>query len=447
MSNSLIIKKRINRFSKVISVSGDKSISIRWVLISSLAKGISRAKNLLISEDVLAAIKSIKKLGIKVSLIGKECKIYGKGVDGYKFKKNLTIDAENSGTLGRLILGLLINSPYKIKLIGDKSLSKRDFRRVTEPLSKFGAQFKLNKGKNLPLTVNGSQKLIPIKYSEKKGSAQCKSSVIFGGMKADGTTIIKAKKSRNHTELLFKHLNLPISVKTKKNHDEIKINKVKNIRPLNYKIPSDISSSAFFIVLTALSNNSELIVKNVNINPSRTGIITILKKMGIFIIYKNKKIYKGEKIADIKIRSPKSIKSINCPSKLNSGAIDEFLLIFLVAAKANGVSYFKNLAELNQKESPRLKWAKIILSKMGVKTIATRDSIKIYGKPKLNIKKKILIKNYLRDHRVFMTSVIAALSFGGEWKIHDKDSIKTSFPNFLKIVNDLKKNVKKKKYY
>ena len=168
--------------------------------------------------------------------------------------------------------------------------------------------------------------------------------------------------------------------------------------------------------------------------------------MGISIIFKNQRIYKGEKIADIKIKSPQSIKSINCPSKLNSGAIDEFLIIFLVAAKANGVSYFKDLAELNQKESPRLTWAKIILTKMGIKTDTTKDSIKIYGNPKLNIKKKILIKNYLKDHRVFMTSVIAALCFGGKWNIYDKDSIKTSFPNFLKIINDLKNNVKKKKY-
>ena len=439
MPSSLTISDKIGKFNKVISVSGDKSISIRWVLLSSLANGVSNAKNLLLSEDVLAAIKAVRRLGIRSKFTKNGIKIFGKGIKGYNYKKNITINAENSGTLGRLILGLLINTTYPIKIIGDKSLSKRDFRRVTEPLSKFGATFKLNKGKNLPLTIFGSQKLKSTKYIEKKGSAQCKSSVIFGGMRTNGTTIIRAKKSRNHTELLCKYLNLPISIKTKKKQDEIKINKVKNIQPLNYNIPSDISSSAFFIVLTALSNNSELIIKNVNINPSRTGIITILKKMGISIIFKNQKIYKGEKIADIMIKSPKSIKSINCPSKLNSGAIDEFLIIFLVAAKANGISYFKNLAELNQKESPRLKWGSKILNKMGIKTITTKDSIKIFGNSDLNINKKIIIKNYLKDHRVFMTSVIAALSFGGSWNIANKDAIKTSFPNFLNIIEDLKK--------
>ena len=157
--------------------------------------------------------------------------------------------------------------------------------------------------------------------------------------------------------------------------------------------------------------------------------------MGIPIFFKNQKKYKGEKIADIKVKSPKTIKPINCPSKLNSGAIDEFLIIFLVAAKANGVSYFKDLSELNQKESPRLKWGEYILNNMGVKTITTKDSIKIFGNPNLKINNKIIIKNYLKDHRVFMASVIAALSFGGKWIIHDKHSIKTSFPNFLKIIN------------
>ena len=441
MSKVVKIKKKIESFKKNIVVPGDKSLSIRWVLFASLAVGKSKARNLLMSEDVLAALEVIKKLGIKTLVNKKECKIFGKGIDGYRYNKNLTLNAQNSGTLGRLILGLLVNSPEPIKLVGDKSLSKRDFKRVSDPLSKFGAKFKLRNSKFLPLKIYGSSKLKPIKYIENKGSAQCKSSIIFAAMRTNGTTIIKAKKSRNHTELLSKHLKLPISIKSNKNFDEIKIKKVKKINSLNYNIPSDISSSAFFIVLTVLSKDSELTIKNVNINPSRIGIITILKKMGVKIIFKNQKTYKGEKKADIKVVSAKNIKAINCPPKLNSGAIDEFLVIFLVAAKAKGVSYFRNLGELNQKESPRLKWAKKILDNLGVKTITTNDSIKIYGNPHLNLKfnKKITIKKYLKDHRVFMTSMIAALSFGGYWIIHDRDSINTSFPNFLKIIEDLKK--------
>ena len=438
MPNSIIVKKKIKDFNSKITVTGDKSISIRWVLFASLAKGISTAKNILKSEDVIAAIDAVRKLGIKVIIKKNYCKIYGKGIEGYKYKKNITINAQNSGTLGRLLTGILINTPYPIKLIGDRSLSKRDFKRISDPLNKFGANIKLKNNKYLPLLIDKSSKLNPIKYHEKKGSAQCKSAVIFAGLRTDGTTTIKAKKSRNHTELMCKYLKLPIKIKKRRNYDEIKIQKAKKINLLNYNIPSDMSSASFFIILTALMENSKLIIKNVNINKSRIGVITILKKMGVKIIFQNKKIYKGEENSDIRIESPKKIKHINCSTKLNSGAIDEFLIIFLVAAKANGISYFKNLSELNQKESPRLKWGSKILNLMGIKTITTKDSIKIYGNPNLKINKKITIKNYIKDHRVFMTSVIAALSFGGEWHIHDKDSINTSFPNFLKIINNLK---------
>ncbi len=441
MSKIIFVNQKIKSFKKSITVPGDKSLSIRWVLFASLASGTSVAKNLLMSEDVLSALEAVRKLGIKVVVKKKECKIFGKGINGYKYKKNLKIDAKNSGTLGRLILGLLVDSPEPIKLFGDKSLSSRDFKRVSDPLTKFGVKFKLRKNSFLPLKIYGSDKLKPIFYKENKGSAQCKSSIIFAGMRTEGVTKIKAKKSRNHTELMCKHLKLPIIIKNKKNFDEIQIKKVKKINTLNYNIPSDISSSAFFIVLTALSKNSKLIIKNVNINPSRVGIITILKKMGVKILFKNKKIYKGEKKADIKVLSAINLKAINCSPELNSGAIDEFLVIFLIAAKAKGISYFRNLDELNQKESPRLRWAEKILTLLGVKTITTNDSIKIYGNPNLNLdfNKKIIIKNYLKDHRVFMTSLIAALSFGGKWTIHDKDSVNTSFPNFLKIIEDLKK--------
>ena len=159
--------------------------------------------------------------------------------------------------------------------------------------------------------------------------------------------------------------------------------------------------------------------------------------MGAKIIFKNIRYYKGEKIADIFAEAAKSLKGIQCPTRYNSSAIDEFLIIFLVAAKSKGISVFKDLSELNQKESPRLNWGARILNMMGVKTELTKTSIKIYGNPNLEIKKLIIIKNYLKDHRVFMMSAIAALTFGGEWKIHDQDSINTSFPSFLKIIKKL----------
>ena len=439
MSSLLKINKKIKLFNQKISVDGDKSLSIRWALLASQAKGKSRAYKLLKSEDVISTLSCLKKLGVKINFKNKFCEINGEGLNSYSYKKGLSLNAGNSGTLGRLILGLLIHSKEKIKLIGDKSLSKRDFSRVTRPLKKFGAKFhSINQGR-LPLFISSSKIAKPIHYLENKGSAQCKSSIMFAALNTNGETIIKAKKSRNHTELLFKYLKIPIIIRKTKKFDVIKIKGKKEFAPINYTIPGDISSSAFFIVLTALSKNSKLLIKNINVNPSRIGVIKILKRMGIKISIRSIKDYKGEKVANIFVESADNLKAINCPSKFNSSAIDEFLIIFLVAAKATGVSYFKNLSELSQKESPRLKWGSKILNMMGIKTELTNHSLKIYGNPKLEIQKKVIIKNYLKDHRVFMMSTVAALTCGGQWEIHDKDSINTSFPSFLKIINKISK--------
>ncbi len=430
------IKNKIKKFNKVLSIEGDKSLSIRWALIASQSEYKSKSVNLLLSEDVINTLKCLRKLGVKIKIKKNFCEINGVGLNGFRYKKNLILDAGNSGTLGRLIMGLLTHSKKTVKLKGDKSLSKRDFLRVINPLKKFGAEFKSNFGK-LPITIKGTYNPNPITFNETKGSAQVKSSVMLAALNTNGETIIKSKKSRNHSELLFKHLKLPIKVFKKKNYDLIKIKGKKKIPALNYKIPSDISSCAFFIVLTILSKNSKLIIRNVNINPSRVGILHILNMMGAKIQKTNLKNYKGEKIADLIVKSTKRIRAINCPPKLNSSAIDEFLLIFLVAAKAKGVSYFRNLSELNEKESPRLKWGSKILNKMGVKNVLTNKSIKIYGNPNLEIKNKIVIKNFLKDHRVFMTSAVAALIFGGNWSIANKDAINTSFPSFLEKIKYL----------
>jgi len=437
MSKPLLIKKLIKPFNKSINVTGDKSLSIRWVLLASQTTGKSRAYNLLMSDDVLAAINAIKILGIKVKMKNDYCEIHGNGINGFKYNKNLTINAKNSGTLGRLILGLLIKSPFKIKLVGDKSLSKRDFTRITNPLKKSGAKFFFKKKGRLPLLISGINQPKKINYIEKKGSAQCKSSVMLAALNIAGKTLIKAKKSRDHSELLFKYLKIPIKIKKNKNYDFIELKNPKKIKPFNYVIPGDISSSAFFIVLTVLSESSKLLIKNVNVNPSRIGVIKILKKMGANISFKNLRDYKGEKISNLLIKSTKKLRAINCPTKFNSNAIDEFLIIFLTAAKAKGVSYFKDISELNQKESPRLNLGSKILNMMGVKTKLTKSSIKIYGQPNLKIKRKIIIKNFLKDHRIFMMSTIAALTFGGSWTIHDPDSIKTSFPSFLETIRKI----------
>ena len=437
MNKIIYINKKINNFKKKITVEGDKSLSIRWALLASQAFGKSRAYNLLNSEDVLNTLSCLKKLGVKINLKKNYCEIESNGINSFNYKKNLTLNLGNSGTLGRLILALLIRSPYKIKLMGDKSLSRRDFSRVIEPLKKFGVNFYPKNKRTLPLYIRGTDFLRPIKYYESKGSAQVKSSIMLAALNTPGTTKIVTHKSRDHTEILFKYLKIPIKIKKTKKLSFIEIEGKNNIKSFNYNISSDISSSAFFIVLTLLSKKSSLTVKNVNINPSRTGSINILNKMGAKIIFRNKRKYKGEKIADIYVKSAKFLKAIKCPTKYNSSAIDEFLIIFLVAAKSKGISFFKDLSELNQKESPRLRLGSKILNMIGIRTELTNDSIKIYGQPNLELTEKYEIKNYLKDHRIFMTATIASLVLGGNWKIHNSDSINTSFPSFLKLIRKL----------
>ena len=437
MGNKLFINNKYNSFKKTISVDGDKSISIRALLLGSQAFGKTLIDNILLSEDIINSINCLKKLGVNIVLDKKKCSIYGRGLNGFKYKKNIVLNAGNSGTFARLILGLLVKSPHYIKLTGDKSLSKRDFERVILPLQKIGAGFKINNKKTLPLQIIGSTFVNPINYFEERGSAQCKSTVMLAALNSPGQTIIKAKKSRDHTENFFKYLGIPIVVKKNKQNDEIKVKGQKLFKSFRYKVPSDPSSCAFFIVLTLLSKNCELKIKNVNVNQSRVGYIKVLNKMGAKIKIKNIRTKYGEKQADIHVKSQPTLKKINCPPSLNSNLIDEFLIIFLAAAKAKGVSRFSDLGELNKKESPRLKLGSQILNQLGVKTKLTKDSIKIFGDPEVNLKKNISIKNYYKDHRIFMTSVIAALTFGGKWKIADIDSYKSSFPSFLDIIKKL----------
>ena len=435
--SKIVVENKISNFNKVISVDGDKSISIRSLLIGSQSFGICKINNLSKSDDIMSTIIGLRKLGVKILIKGKSCSIYGKGLNGFEFKKNIIINAGNSGTFARLLLGLLIKTPNLIKIVGDKSLSQRDFQRVISPLGEFGASFYNNDNGKLPLKILGSEYIRPINYFEKKGSAQCKSSVMLAALNSPGTTIIKAKKSRDHTEKFFKYLKLPINIIRNKNFDTIKIKGECQFKSFKYNIPGDISSTAFFIVITLLSNNSKLIIKDVNINPSRIGFIKIANKMGAKIKILNKRIKHEEMIGDVLVKSQSKLKAIDCPSSLNSNAIDEFLIIFLLASKASGVSNFTNLQELNKKESPRLKLGSKILNKMGVKTIQKNASLRIFGNPKLSIKNDITIKNFYKDHRIFMTSVVAALCFGGKWIIHDADSHKSSFPSFLKLLKKI----------
>ena len=441
MPNSVIISKKILKFDKIISANPDKSLSIRWALMAAQAIGKSKGYNILNSEDVNNTLKSLKKLGVNLKKRKNYCEIEGVGLNGFNFKNNTEINCENSGTLARLICGILAKTNKTVILKGDASLSKRDFSRVIKPLNLLGVKI-ISNSKRLPLKIKGTNFLKPIEFEENIGSAQVKSCIMLAALNTPGVTKIKAAKSRNHSELMFKYLKIPIKINKSKNFDRIEIKGLTQYQSFNYKIPGDISSSSPFICLAALSKNSKILIKGVNVNPSRTGIIDILKKMNVKIIIKNKKKYNGEYVADLLVKSCKSLNAIKCEKKYNSRAIDEFPLIFLACAKAKGISYFNNLSELRQKESDRLKITSNFLKMIGIKVEEKFDSLKIYGNPKLDLNKKFIIKNYMKDHRVFMMACIAALTFGGKFEIHDKDSIKTSFPSFIKILKKIGAEIK-----
>ncbi len=437
MSSYIRINKKIGNFKNSIEIPGDKSISIRLIMLASIAIGKSRLYNLLDAEDISSTINSLKSLGVKILKNKKTVEVFGVGLNGLKVKKNFIINAGNSGTFARLLCGLVAKTDRTIKLVGDKSLSKRDFSRVVIPLNKFGINFR-SKNNKLPLIIQGTKNLRPIRYVEEKGSAQVKSAILIASLNTPGETTIKCIPSRNHTELMFKHcLGVPITVKRGNKYEIIKVKGQKQFKCFNYNVPGDVSAASFFIALTILSKNSELIIKNVNVNKTRNGIIEILKKMRGKLTLINKRLYNGEIISDIKVESTYFLKSINCPKRLNTKSIDEFLIIFLLCAKAKGVSTFKDIQELRHKESDRLKIASNFLTKIGIKIVETRDSLKIYGNPSLELSDKFEIKNFLKDHRVFMMSCIAALTMGGDFKIHDRDSINSSFPNFIKILKKL----------
>jgi len=441
MNKIICINEKINDFKKKIFIPEDKSLSIRCALLASQALGKSRLK-LLDSEDIRSTLNCLKRLGIKIIKKNDYYHIEGRGINGFNFKKNLVLNCGNSGTLLRLLPSLLIRSPYKIKLIGDKSLSKRNFR-VAEPLKHFGAQFSNNK--TPPVYMKGTYFVRPITWREDKASAQIKTCcLIAGALHAPGITKVTAKPSRKTTENLFKHvLKIPTKIIKKKNFDQIEVRGISQFRSFNYNVPGDISSAAYPLVLTLLSKKSELIIKNVNVCPTRIGIITILRKMGAtqkYIKFKNLRVVKGEKIADIFIKSMNNLKAIKLPKSFNnSSAIDEFVLIFICAAFSKGISTFRNLEELNKKESKRLDWSYKILKIIGIKTKKIGNhGIKIWGNPNLELKKNYIIKNYLKDHRIAMSTTVLGLARGGNWKIFDAlDSIKTSFPTFIKMIKEL----------
>ena len=434
---SVLIKNKINKFNKIISVENDKSISHRALLIASQCVGPSVLKGVLESEDVKNTINCLRQLGVKITKKRNRYIVYGNGLGSFQKPKKNQLYTGNSGTLARMLIALLsTHSNLKVKILGDSSLSKRDMSRIINPLTKIGCSFFPEKKKTLPLIVKGTSMPLAQKHIEIIGSAQVKSAILLAGLNTPGNTVLEEKKiSRNHTENLLKAINANIKIKKLKKGNLITLGGQKNLNGFNLDISGDPSSAAPFIVITLLTPGAKLLIKNVNCNSTRMGFIKILKKMKANIKIKNVKKKSAETIGSILIKNS-SLKSITCPKKLVPSAIDEFPLLFAVSAMIKGITKFSGINELRHKESDRIKSMENGLNKIGIKTKSTKDSLKIFGNPNVQLKKtlKIVPKN---DHRIAMSFFCLGQLVKGNIEIKNFETVNTSFTKFLFIMKKI----------
>ena len=434
---NVFLNSKILPFNKTIEVDSDKSLSIRSFLIGSISQNISKAKNILESEDVKSAISACRKLGIKIVRTSpKSYKIFGKGLGSLFAKKNTIINFGNSGTLARLLVGILSSTPnIEIKIKGDNSLNKRNMKKLIDLMSKFGASFYPKNKFNFPLKLISSTFPVGINY-EAGVSAQLKSAVIFAGLNSYGVTKIKEKiKSRDHTENLLIQNNKSIKVKKGKNKI-IKIIEKNNLKPININVAGDPSTAAFFTTLTLLNAGSMIKIKNVGLNPSRTGFYEILKKQNAKIKFINLKKQNNEIKGDILVKSSK-LKPIKAPANIYPSTTDEYLLLFLIAGLQKGLSVFKGISDLANKESSRALEMKKILNQIGVKCILKKNEMKIFGKGMINAKnKKVTVEN-LQDHRIAMNAFILAILTNAKTLIKNFETVFTSSPSFLNTMKNL----------
>ncbi len=442
---SVSVNKKIKTFEKTITVESDKSISHRSLLIASQCIGVSKISNILESEDVKNTIICLKKLGVKIVKKNKNYLVFGNGFGSFRKPKNNLLYAGNSGTLARMLFAILATqSNLKIKVTGDKSLNKRDMKRIIEPLSKIGCNFYPKNKTTLPLIIEGTSMPLAQKHLETIGSAQVKSAILLASLNTPGITQVEVKKiSRNHTENLLS--SIKANIKVKKNGHLISLKGQKNLFGFNIKIPGDPSSAAPFVILALLTKNSKLLIKNININKTRIGFINILKKMNANIRTKNINKKNGEPVGDIVIKNS-YLKSIRCPKNLVPSAIDEFPLLFVVASVTDGISKFNGIEELRHKESDRIKSMEIGLNQIGIRTKSTKDSITIYGNSNIKLKRTLKISPQ-DDHRIAMAFFCLGQILNGKIEINNFQTVNTSFSKFLKTMKKIGATFEIKKKY
>lgn len=443
MSNKIELKK-IKKLKGEIIPPPDKSISHRAVMFASLAQGKSIVRNFLKAEDPISTMKAMRMLGINIEekrggKSSTELIIHGNGLNGLKEPFDV-IDCGNSGTTVRLLLGILSGSPFFSALTGDNSLKQRPMARVIKPLKEMGAIISGRDGdRYLPISIKGGS-LKAINYEMPLASAQVKSCLILAGMYAEGTTVIaEPYKSRDHTERMLSSMGAELEIDALtiriKGYSPAPPHRKGGLTPLNITIPADFSSAAFLIAGALIVPNSEIYVKNVGINPTRTGLLDVLKDMGAYFKIENMRDISGEPVADILCKTSENLKAVKIDKKLMPSLIDEFPILCILATQAEGITEIKGAEELRVKESDRIRAMALGLSKMGVELEEFSDGLSIKGKTPL---KGAFIDSH-EDHRIAMAFAIASLIAQGKTTIKGIFSVNISFPRFFESLRKLAK--------
>ena len=429
---SNVVTKGINGMPKI---PGDKSISHRSIIIPSISNGICEINNILKSDDVLHTLNALKSMGVDIEENKNKIIIQGKGLNSLT-KPDGEIYLGNSGTSARLLTGLLSSQKFKSILTGDKSLSNRPMQRIADPLSKMNAKIYTTKG-SLPLTIEG-RNLKAINFDLKIPSAQIKSGLLLAALNTKGqTNITENKITRDHTEIMLESFGADIEMKKIDNKKIIKIIGQKELVTNNIDVPNDLSSSSFFIVSTLINKNSKIILKNINNNPTRNGIILALKKMGAKINLINNRINNNENICDIEVISSE-LHGCELGPEFADLMIDEYPILSIAASFANSPSVFRGLKELRVKESDRLKLILLNLQNCGVNCKSENDDLFIFPSNNYQIKNNLIQTDF--DHRIAMAFCIMGTKLG-PLNIKDSDSINTSFPTFKNEFNSLGGNI------
>ncbi len=416
---------KINSLKGEITIPADKSISHRSAMFSALTGGIVEIKNFSMGADCISTLEIIKNLGCEVEFISdKHIKINAK--DSFK-KDRYNLDCGNSVTSMRLFAGILASREIESRLFGDESLSKRPMKRVIVPLELMGAKFK-HQDYKAPLIITGKE-LYPIDYKTPIASAQVKSCILLAGLNTYGETkVTEPYVSRDHTERMLKYLGADINI----DNNVTRIKKSK-LEPQNLSVCGDISSAAFFLVAAAIVPNSNIILKNVGLNPTRTGIIDVMKDMGADITILNQKTECNEAVGDIQIRTS-DLKATTIEGEIIPRLIDELPVIAVLASQAEGETIVKNAQDLRNKESDRIKCLVNELTKIGVEIEETLDGFIIQGKTKLKGASEV---ECYHDHRLAMSLYIAGLICEKPIQIREFQWVDISFPEFLPLMNSL----------